>query len=69
MLINESNDELLDRIESIVYILTERELDSSEDSDIKVLEKILHKVITHAIQDTVDERDLILKEKIRKGRL
>jgi hypothetical protein len=57
MLINESNDELLDRIESAVYILTERELDLPEDSDVKLLEKILHTVVTNAIQDTVDERD------------
>jgi hypothetical protein len=57
MLINESDDELLDRIESAVYILTERELDLPEDSDVKLLEKILHTVVTNAIQDTVDERD------------
>ena len=51
MLINESTDELLERIEGIVCILAEREFENSDDPELHVVEAVLHKVITNVIEE------------------
>ena len=56
MLMNESNEELYDRIESIVYILTERELADEYRGDTNILEKELHDLITNAVGETISEQ-------------
>ena len=56
MLINESNKELYDRIESIVYILTERKLANECRGDTNILEKELHDLITSAVGEVISEQ-------------
>jgi len=56
MLINESNEELYDRIESIVYILTERELKDEYRGDTNILEKDLHDLITCAVGEVISDQ-------------